>query len=489
MRNVRLFIFCWLTLILFVNPYGEIMSDVTLGAAVEIVGRGSQELSPHQGIDLARIDGKYYSGLGPGATILAVPVYAFFSKFISLLPSGLEIKWKDNFSLHPPHERPREVYFLQILMVWILMAPLFSLFLIQAFQYARKYLNSSDSFWVTIAMGFGSLAWVYSEMYSRQGLAGLILWNTLFWHLNSMDQRKKVSFVQGGLIAFSIAIEYQAALFSGLTLAYVLFTSGKNSAKWILAGFASVIGTLLLYHTWMYGSPLLTPYHFRAWLTEVFSVQYKGERIYSNNVLTGYFLGIWHPTWDSLWGLTFSFFKGLFFFCPIALLGVLGHVFGLSRSSGRERTLSIYVLTLFFVLLIFSASLKGEIYWSGFPSFFGPRYLVGATPMLVLGILPLLRHKMRAAIIGLILVSIFFQFLGIICQDMMEVLNIDHRFLQFPILYSVLTLISRGPRVPILDIYLVNKYVQMGVYLTWFAYFYWVFRAMKFRMPDQEKNI
>lgn len=476
-------------MVLFVNPYGEIMSDVTLGAAVGIVDRGSQELSPHQGIDLALIDGKYYSGLAPGATALAVPVYALFSKFISLLPSGLEIKWKDRLSLHAPHERPREVYFLQILMIWFVMAPLFSLFMIQAFQYAKKYLSSSHSFWVIIAMGFGSLAWVYSEMYSRQGLAGLILWNTLFWHLNSTDQTKKVALVQGGLIGFCIAIEYQAALFSGLTLAYVLATSGRDHAKWILAGFASIVGALLLYHTWMYGSPILTPYHFRAWLTEVFSVQYKGERIYSNNVLTGYFLGLWHPTGESLWGLTFSFFKGLFFFCPIAFVGVLGHVFGVIRFSGRERILSIYALTLFIVLLIFSASLKGEIYWSGFPFFFGPRYLVGATPLLVLGILPLLRHKLRGAVIGLILVSIFFQMLGIICQDLMEVLDIDHRFLQFPILYSFYILMSQGPRVPILDIYRVSKYVQVGAYLIWMAYFYWVFRTMKIEKPNRAENI
>jgi hypothetical protein len=332
------------------------------------------------------------------------------------------------------------------------------------------------------------LAWVYSEMYSRQGLAGLILWNTIFWHLNSTDKRIRVSLAQGALIAFAITVEYPTALLSGLTLAFVLLTSRKDCAKWILAGFAAVIGFLLLYHTWMYGNPFLTPYHFRAWLTEVVSIMYKGERIYSDKVLPGYFLGLWHPTWESLWGLSFSFFKGLFFFCPVTLVGFLGHVYGAFRFSSREKILSIYALMLFFLAFIFSASLRGEVYWSGFPLFFGPRYLVGVTPVLVLGILPLLRTRMRGAIIGLILVSIFFQFLGVICQDRMEVMDVDHRILQFPILYSVVVLISHGPRVPILDIYQVNKYAQMGAYLGWLAYFYWIFSTMRGDTPARETN-
>lgn len=119
------------------------------------------------------------------------------------------------------------------------------------------------------------------------------------------------------------------------------------------------------------------------------------------------FLGILRlPQLDALWGITFSPYRGLFYFAPVLLTAIVGALFW-NRS--RRAIPELRLLTLLIAFWIFfNAGFNG---WEGGFGI-GSRYLVIAIPFLGLMILEV-RGGLRTLVVAIGALSIFFNFAAV----------------------------------------------------------------------------
>jgi hypothetical protein len=119
------------------------------------------------------------------------------------------------------------------------------------------------------------------------------------------------------------------------------------------------------------------------------------------------FLGILRlPQWDALWGITFSPYRGLFYFAPVLITAIAGALFW-SRSRRSIAELRLITLLIAFWIL-FNAGFNG---WEGGFGI-GSRYLVIAIPFLGLMILEI-RGGLRKLVVAIGALSIFFNFAAV----------------------------------------------------------------------------
>ncbi len=449
--------------VLFADPAGDIMSDASVTTAIHWVDRRTIELSPHEASDLSRVGGKFYSGCPPGSWAVAVPFYAALKPIFNRLPES----WARSttpWSFSWPHTVSKAVYFLQIALVWFLMAPLTALFLVQM----SIFLESTGSpplfsIGIPLLCSIGSLLLCYSSVYSKQGLSNLLVWNALFWNLNAAGRSSARSFLLGALLGLAVAVDYPAFIPAALVIWFLLRDSSKTSPAHLLAGLIAALSPLIYFHHILFGD--LTPYHYRAW--PAIRVAYKGALVSASQFQSGPFLGLGGPSLVSLYGLSFSSFKGIFIFCPPLLLGMWGCLKSWKTSGDSLGALAILTLAATF---LFVSSLQGELYWSGAPQYFGPRYLLASIP---LGLMGLRRFDFGRhfgwAMAFLACAAVGINVLGAMFQDVMIQLPITAPALQKPLWLVSKAFLSVGSRIPMLDFYDIPPPVQWAVFTSYAA--------------------
>ena len=461
LRSVFLFFLFWLTPALFVNPLGYVMADSSLATAIRLVDQHHLSISPHEAMDVAAVDGKIYSGLPPGLWVLSAPFYYVLRPILNRLPDDAA-KYTVKLALQPPYEPARGAFYLQILLVWLLMAPLAALFQLQMSRWLEKSgAGSITILGLPLIAGAGTIVLCYSCAYSKQCLAALLMWNVLFWALNRGTAAPlPASAVAGMVLGLAVSVDYMAIIPTTLMIGFLSRHPKKVAAVYALAGFFGVVALLFYFHHSLFHD--MTPYHFRVWPPGRFS--YKGRPFSLDQFQKGPFLGILHPTWDSLCGLTVSPFKGLFLFCPVLLFGLWGAV------QGRHDSTPLLVLGWLLLIagLLFDSSLQGELYWSGGPQYFGPRYLIASIPIVLLGmryIRPTIPWKCVVGTVAAI--SIGINMLGAMFQEKMLEANLTAPLLQNPIGHLAGLLMHVGPRIPILAAYGAPRSVQHAVFVCY----------------------
>jgi hypothetical protein len=123
------------------------------------------------------------------------------------------------------------------------------------------------------------------------------------------------------------------------------------------------------YNWAIFGTPLPVGYRYHA---EYREIHRQG------------FMGFTGPTWQALYGITVSPYRGLFFLSPVLLLTFPGLL--LLWRAPRERRIAVLLggTLLGFILYVASYS-----YWSGGDAV-GPRFLVPAVPFMTLAMAPVL---------------------------------------------------------------------------------------------------
>ena len=468
-----------------VAPSGPSMSDSVILAAIRLVEGGTFTLSSEpdprvvfltEAFDISVHAGRIYSGVAPGATVLAAPFYLALEPLLRWFGEGV-IENRRFLGYYAANSRGmgrpvaahlKDVYLLQIALSWCLVAPLFAAFLARTDRLVRSWgTDPGAARAVVFSAGLGGLALFYSAMYSRQALAYLLAWHAILCLVPANGApRARHAPLAGALLGAAVSVDYASAVLVALALVFLLPRLGRQERLLVLAPLAVALGLVAVYHQAAFGSPLVTPYHRRFWFTpEVLARQGVDLAAFQE----GPSLGIGLPSLAVMAALCFGTFKGLFVYCPALLLGLVGHASGLFR--GARRRFHLGCLLVFLGYLAFNSALgthapeHARHFWGGLSVLWGPRYLLGVVPFLACGLVALdwRRRGTRLAVHALLLVSCTLNVVGTMFSDVMLSTNAFGPELEFPPAYAVSLLAARGPRVPLLASYGVPPLVQVAV--------------------------
>ena len=168
---------------------------------------------------------------------------------------------------------------------------------------------------LTIGYALGTLVFPYSTvLYGHAVAAALLAFS--FWIIVRSDVDKTLSrrdaIMLGVAWGMSIVTEYPTALLcavQGIAIAPVALRGRKIG--WIACGGVPVLVLHSLFLAWAFGSPFVLPYAFVA------------EPFFRARMSTGV-LGLDHPTLTRAYGVLFSPYRGLFFYCPFLVLAIAG---------------------------------------------------------------------------------------------------------------------------------------------------------------------
>jgi hypothetical protein len=404
-RRNALFIFL-ITLLcaVYVFPrWADPNQNSRLNMVVAVVDDGTFRIDAYVAntVDYAKVGDHYYSDKAPGAAFLAMPVYALLSPLLQgpLLAGATERLAQSDAVASTLRtdgsgvagDKVRFAAAQIVLSGWVAALP-------TALLAALLYLAAAalvTAAWprTAVALGYALLtpAFAYSNAFYGHQLAALLLfgafclalWMPMFEAVAPGCAPGRGLGVRlaaiGALLGFSVVAEYPAALPAMLIALYTVWQLWRSSEgalprvrlerlSWLLwagLGGAALILPWMAYNNALFGAPLELGYSY----SELWVDQHSSG-----------FMSLEAPSFEALWGLTFSPFRGLFLLAPWLLLAFPGIV--LWWRSGLRRAEWWLALGCVAVMLLFAGS--STMWWGGFSV--GPRYLLPALPFLVLPI-------------------------------------------------------------------------------------------------------
>ena len=217
------------------------------------------------------------------------------------------------------------------------------------FLYGRK-IGASPAAALTVALSilFGTIVFEYSTMLFAHVPSALFLLLAFVW---ARDR----PLLAGIAVGAATACFYVCAL-----AAIALLIVTRRKTLHFVAGGLPFAALLAIYHAVCFGSP---------WVTSV----EVSERFTHKGFLFGVFR---LPTFEALWGLTFSPFRGLFYTSPVLLFAFVGILVMI-----RERKMVAELIAIAATAIVFIIVISGFNGWNGGWAF-GPRYLLPIIPLL-----------------------------------------------------------------------------------------------------------
>jgi hypothetical protein len=335
------------------------------------------------GPDIARspADGRLYPNKPPGASV--VGALAFMLAKLGGPPTLRELTW------------------------WArLLAGVVPVLVIAAVAWGRmrSAYGGPISTAAVVLFVFGTPMFAYGRLFYGHALAAALLFAGTSVIERGSAQARRPELVLGGMLAASAVIVEYGAAFAGLPIAVMLAwpllrrsgaAAGPNRslaaelAAIALAGAVIPILLLVAYQRAAFGSAVATGYHHAA---DPGFAQLHGQGL----------LGLGAPRWDNVITHLLSLDAGLLVWSPLVVIGCVG-LARLARRGGELQRVARLQLGIFAVVLIMGLGLSFEGGWR-----VGPRYLVVALPMLILGIAEFLstwrdhpRDGVAAAAMGL----------------------------------------------------------------------------------------
>ena len=297
------------------------------------------ELTP----DKAKINGHYYTDKAPLPTLITIPFYGLIKS----------LGWLDETNQDVPG---KEVY---ILGSFLFGSLIFSLLLLLTLLNIPKNIPSTTPTILVMMPYYGSFIFVYSGTFYAHLMSSFLIL------LGYLMIRKKQYVWAGVFSGLAFLNEYTLALFFPVW-ALQIWIQEKTFFKGFLFGLGTLPAVIFIgiYNNIFTGSPfeMLYKYHTFQFLHENY-----GFRL---------------PSLESVWGLTFSNFKGLFFYAPFLVLFfvVLIRKFLWQNFSRHYLT---WISVIFFLVIA-----SYDVWWGGWC--YGPRLLFPVAVLLVFeGILQL----------------------------------------------------------------------------------------------------
>jgi hypothetical protein len=297
-------------------------------------------------IDDFQYNGYYYSALAPGTAFLMLPFAALgflLDKTFSLY--GAALVYSEFF-----------------------IALTNAIATVLVYKICKLYFRETTSVFVALAYAFSTISWPFATFVFQSDPSTAFDLLAAFFALR-MTRSNKTSLKQvvfcGLALATAITIDYVNAILIPIFLFYLLFSIRKETVQlvakdltgFILAALAS-FGVIGVYNYFSFGNPFLT-----------------SEGLYLGG---GLFSSFSEPLdWGLLLNL-FTPYRGLFFYSPILILGVIGF-YKMLRSNVYDKD-GIFLLAMFFGIL-FPYS-KWYVLDAGLS--YGPRFIIPAIPFLLI---------------------------------------------------------------------------------------------------------
>lgn len=285
--------------------------------------------------DKSIINGHYYTDKAPLPTYVVLPFFGF------LVHTGI-ISPDDNGSLLGDH-----IY----LLGGFLTASLpFTLILLIVFLAIKKIPEASGSVspvFLSVLPFYASFIFVFAGTYFSHILSGFLL-------LASYIYLKKDKYLVAGIFAgLSFLSEYNlAVIFLMWGIQLIIRKKSIIPSVYYSIGVLPSLIFILSYNYYFTGSPF-----------EMLYMYHNFDQLHSN-------YGFSLPGFSSVWGLSFSWYKGLFFYSPFILFFVI-IAFKPAFMKGSRYLLSNYLILPSVVYFFFIASYFG--WWGGWT--YGPRLL------------------------------------------------------------------------------------------------------------------
>lgn len=328
--------------------------------------------------DYATIDGHIYSDKAPGLAFAAVPIHAIAYAVMSIpATDGLLQRLAANPAFGDTLrqggsglliDKVHHVLGLMIATLFLIVLPSAALGVLIYSFLGQLGMARSIRVATPLIYGLATIAFPYSgEFYAHQFVAVLLFaafYLAFLMRRGRIDSRALPAI--GFLLSYAVISEYPVALIAlGIALYAAIAAPDK---RWIAGAILGGLPPLALW-AWhnvaIFGTPIKFGYEY--------STLWQSEHSIG-------FLSLGAPTLESIWGITFDSYRGLYFTSPILLLMWPGlFLFWKAREHRGAMLVCSWAIVSF---LLFNAS---SAMWQGGFSV-GPRYLV---PMLPFAAIPL----------------------------------------------------------------------------------------------------
>ena len=310
-----------------------------------IVERGTMDITAFAGNtgDIGVFKSRIYSNKLPGVALVGAPLYFLLYHLERWLGIDLNAFWTININAH------LLTFFTSGLPGAVLL-----LFLYRHFR--RQQATVHESLFLTTAFGIGSLLFPYSGVMMNHLLTACLLF-AAWYIITAAHLPHRAALVAGLLTGTAMVTESLAALAALLFLFYVALKR-RNVTPAFLVGSGLMVGVILAHNYLSFQSLFIS------------------NTIYQSKT-EGYLFGIlqW-PQPVRLFWLTVHPFRGLFYCCPVMVLGLLSLRWPFRvRDVPLETSIPLLVIAYH---LAFNMSFNG---WTGGWGV-GPRYLIPALPFL-----------------------------------------------------------------------------------------------------------
>lgn len=279
-------------------------------------------------MDKAHIDGHYYTDKPPLPSMLVLPFYGILKELDVIKPPG-------------DGNPGKGIYILGSFLCGSLV---FSLILLMAFIRISRSKPSVSPVVLAMMPFYGSFVYVYSGTFYAHLLSGLFI--LLGYHFI----RKKQYLISGLFSGLAFLSEYTVALFFPVW-AIQIWIQERSFFKGFLFG-AGTIPSIIFIAFYNY-----------VFTGSAFEMLYKYDMYSFLHENYGFVL----PSLLSFWGLTFSNFKGIFFYVPFLILALTIIFKNIPLKKFRSHYLT-YISVLFFVFIA-----SYQAWWGGWT--YGPRLL------------------------------------------------------------------------------------------------------------------
>jgi hypothetical protein len=331
-------------------------------------------------VDYARVGGHYYSDKAPGIAFLGVPVYAAIRPLLNLpgvqaLEARLAANEAFRSTLRPEGTglQDAKVRFaiVQVLLTFMLAGVPSALLGVGMYRWLA-HVTPDARLRLAVVAGYGLLSPVFAyagALYGHQLAAAFLFGAFLLAYEGKARMRAGRLAAIGALLAASVVTEYPAAIVASVIGAYtcvqLIHQRQARAVGWLVLGGLPLVAGWMAYNTAVFGAPWNLGYAYSTLWTAEHQVGFMSLTI---------------PSAESIWGITFSAFRGLFLLSPLLLVSALG--FLAWWRSGRLRAEWWLAATASLGMIWFNAS--SGMWWGGFAV--GPRYLLPGLPFLALGL-------------------------------------------------------------------------------------------------------